>query len=118
VQEKTKIDKMLFHRQATNFFATLILTLFSAWYSRSFKMAMNNGASTSNNRKRRADHPSMQIASVSEGEPHSKYVLYMLKYIQGRMCTDKPQQQQFRYPFIHDVGNYDKVMKIGQGTFG
>lgn len=61
----------------------------------------------------------MQIASVSESEPHSKYALYLLKYIQGKMCADKSQQQlQFKYPFIHDVGNYDKVMKIGQGTFG
>jgi hypothetical protein len=81
-------------------------------------MATNNGASTSNNRKRRADHPSMQIASVSESEPHNKYTMFLLNFIKMKMGADKPQQQQFRYPFIHDVYNYDKVMKIGQGTFG
>ncbi|KAI6183248.1 putative cyclin-dependent kinase 9 [Aphelenchoides bicaudatus] len=82
-------------------------------------MAMNNGASTSNNRKRRAEHPSSLIAAVSESEPHSKYTIYMLNFIKKRMGIDMPpQQSSFRYPFIHDVVNYDKLLKIGQGTFG
>lgn len=59
---------------------------------------------------------SRRVATISDAEPPTNYSRHLIKSIQNRMASK--YIQQFDLPFIHNVQCYEKLMKIGQGTFG
>ncbi|KAI6198069.1 putative cyclin-dependent kinase 9 [Aphelenchoides besseyi] len=57
------------------------------------------------------------VAQIGEHDQNADYTRSLLEKIEGRMSNKI--LQQFKFPFIHELKDcYEKLFKIGQGTFG
>ncbi|CAD5210941.1 unnamed protein product [Bursaphelenchus xylophilus] len=72
-------------------------------------------ASSSHRQHSRPDHHK-NLAQIVDNAGVNPYAENFAKTISKRM--NNPYVNQFKYPYIHDVSCYNKITKIGQGTFG